>query len=211
LSTSTLAQSLGDLNEAAVVSGVREELSRGEAPLAILEELQAGMEIVGRRFENEEYFLSELIFAADIFKAASAPLTEELKGQESKKLGTIVLGTVKHDIHDFGKNIVGMVMSSNGFEVIDLGVNVDQQAFVEAIKAHDAKLVGLSCLLTTVFEDLKLTVEAIAAAGLRDQVTILVGGGPADQALIDYAKADVYCRTAQDGVDVAKQKMGVAS
>jgi dimethylamine corrinoid protein len=104
---------------------------------------------------------------------------------------------------------VGTIMASNGFEVVDLGVNVDHQDFVMAIKEHNARLVGLSCLLTTVFEDVKKTVQAIEEAGLRDQVTIMVGGGPADQALIDYAGADVYCRTAQDGVEAARQALGV--
>jgi methanogenic corrinoid protein MtbC1 len=199
---------LGDLDEGAVISGVDSALASGVEPLTILEDLQAGMEIVGKRFEADEYFLSELIYAADIFKLANTPLTEKLKGETKETLATMVLGTVKNDIHDFGKDIVGTVLTSNGFKVVDLGVNVEYQSFVDAIKEHQPRFVGLSCLLTTVFEDVKGTVAAIAAAGLRDQVTIMVGGGPVDQALIDYAGADLYCRTAQDAVLSARKVLG---
>ena len=184
---------------------MEEKLAAGEPALSILEELQAGMNVVGERFESGEYFLSELIYAADIFKKAGAPLQEELKAPPSKKLGTLVLGTVKNDIHDFGKDIVATVMSSNGIEVIDLGVNVEHQAFVDAIKEHKPQLVGMSCLLTTVFDDMKEAIATIKAAGLRDQVTILIGGGPVDEATATYVGADVYCKTAQDGV-VAPRK-----
>jgi len=207
---SPLAQALGDLDEATAVSLVEEKLSCGEEALAILEELQAGMSIVGERFEGEEYFLSELIYAADIFKKAGAPLQEGLRSAAQSTVGTLVLGTVKNDIHDFGKDIVGTVMTSNGIRVIDLGVSVEHEAFVQAIQEHRPELVGMSCLLTTVFDDMKEAIGAIRAAGLRDQVTILVGGGPVDQATCDYVGADVYCRTAQDGVAAARKVLGVS-
>ncbi len=201
---------MGDLEEATVIRLVEEELAAGETPLSILQELQAGMNIVGERFEADEYFLSELIYAADIFKQAGAPLQEGLKGQSQERLGTMVLGTVKNDIHDFGKDIVATVMSSNGIEIINLGVNVEHQAFVDAIREHKPELVGLSCLLTTAFEDMKEAIATIKAAGLRDQVKILVGGGPVDQATADYVGADIYCRTAQDGVIAGKKFLGVS-
>ena len=210
MTISPLAQAMGDLDEATAVSLVEEELAAGEPALSILEELQAGMNVVGTRFEECEYYLSELIYAADIFKKAGAPLQEELKSSSQKKLGTLVLGTVKNDIHDFGKDIVATVMSSNGFEVIDLGVNVEHQAFIDAIKEHKPQLVGMSCLLTTVFDDMKEAIATIKAAGLRDQVTILIGGGPVDEATATYVGADVYCKTAQDGVIAAKKVMGVS-
>ena len=210
MTISPLAQAMGDLDEATAVSLVEEKLAAGEPALSILEELQAGMNIVGTRFEECEYFLSELIYAADIFKKAGAPLQEELKSSTQKKLGTLVLGTVKNDIHDFGKDIVATVMSSNGFEVIDLGVNVEHQAFIDAIKEHKPQLVGMSCLLTTVFDDMKEAIATIKAAGLRDQVTILIGGGPVDEATATYVGADVYCKTAQDGVIAAKKVLGVS-
>jgi methanogenic corrinoid protein MtbC1 len=122
----------------------------------------------------------------------------------------LVLGTVKNDIHDFGKDIVATVMSSNGLKVIDLGVNVEPRAFVDAIKESGATLVGMSCLLTTVFDDMKEAIRTIKDAGLRDQVTILVGGGPVDEATKEYVGADHYCRTAQDGVLAAKKALGVS-
>ncbi len=207
---SSLARALGDLDEASVVDSVAEQLTAGQPPLAILAELQAGMDIVGERFEAGEYFLSELLYAADIFKQANAPLAEGLKQVVQAKLGTLVLGTVRHDIHDFGKDIVATIMRSNGIEVVDLGVDVDSQAFIDAIRAHDAQLVGMSCLLTTVFDDMKQGIQAIEEAGLRGRVTVLVGGGPVDQACADYVGADVYCRTAQDGVAAAKKVLGVS-
>jgi dimethylamine corrinoid protein len=210
MTSSPLAQALGDLEEATVVRMVEEKFAAGEPPLSILQELQAGMNIVGERFEADEYFLSELIYAADIFKQAGVPLQEGLKGQSQERLGTMVLGTVKNDIHDFGKDIVATVMSSNGIEIINLGVNVEHQAFVDAIREHNPELVGLSCLLTTAFEDMKEAIATIEAAGLRDQVKILVGGGPVDQACADYVGADVYCRTAQDGVIAGKKFLGVS-
>jgi dimethylamine corrinoid protein len=210
MTASPLAQALGDLEEATVVRMVEEELAAGETPLSILQELQAGMNIVGERFEADEYFLSELIYAADIFKQAGAPLQEGLKGQSREKLGTMVLGTVKNDIHDFGKDIVATVLSSNGIEIINLGVNVEHQAFVDAIREHKPELVGMSCLLTTAFEDMKVAIATIKAAGLRDQVKILIGGGPVDQATADYVGADTYCRTAQDGVIAGKKFLGVS-
>ncbi|MHB1344189.1 MAG: cobalamin B12-binding domain-containing protein [Thermoleophilia bacterium] len=206
--TSTLAQALGDLDEAAVKTMVAEAVAAKRDTLAIVDELQEGMEIVGKKFEADEYFLSELIYAAEIFKQANAPLGESLKSATKETLGTIVLGTVKNDIHDFGKDIVGMVLTSNGINVVDLGVNVDHQALVDAIREHKPQLVGLSCLLTTVFEDMKDSVAAVAAAGLRDQVKILIGGGPVDQSVADYVGADAYCVNAQVAVETARKYLG---
>jgi dimethylamine corrinoid protein len=207
--TSPLAQAVGDLEEDKAVVLVQDKLAKGEPALSILEELQAGMTIVGERFEAGEYYLSELIYAADIFKKAGAPLQDELKTSAPSTCGTLVLGTVKNDIHDFGKDIVATVMSSNGLKVVDLGVNVEHQAFVDAIKESGATLVGMSCLLTTVFDEMRATIKTIEAAGLRDQVTILIGGGPVDEATREYVGADYYCRTAQDGVATAKRVLGV--
>jgi dimethylamine corrinoid protein len=209
MTNSPLARAVGDLEEDKSVALVQEKVANGEMALSILEELQAGMNIVGERFEGGEYYLSELIYAADIFKKAGAPLQECLAGEAQKTYGTLVLGTVKNDIHDFGKDIVATVMSSNGIKVVDLGVNVEHQAFVDAVKEHQAALVGMSCLLTTVFDDMKTAIRTIKDAGLRDQVKILIGGGPVDQATADYVGADYYCKTAQDGVAAAKKILGV--
>jgi methanogenic corrinoid protein MtbC1 len=210
VSTSPIALALGNLEEEKVVALVQERLAEGALPAAVLEELQAGMNVVGERFEEGEYFLSELVYAADIFKKAGAPVEEGLKGAPQATHGTLVLGTVKNDIHDFGKDIVATVMASNGIRVVDLGVDVEHQAFVDAIRKHKPELVGMSCLLTTVFDDMKDAISAVEQAGLRDQVTVLIGGGPVDEATASYVGADVYCRTAQDGVSAAKRVLGVS-
>lgn len=210
MAVTELAQALGDLDEAAVYEGVKQRMAEGAPPLDILGELQQGMHQVGRRYESGEYFLSELVMAAEVFKNATADLGSLLEQSATETYGTVVLGTVLHDIHDFGKDIVGMVLRSNGFKVVDLGVNVPHQQFVDAIKTSDAELVGLSCLLTTVFDEMKATVEAIDAAGLRARVKILVGGGPVDQTVADYVKADAYCVDAQEAVETAKKMVGVS-
>jgi dimethylamine corrinoid protein len=201
---------MGDLQEAEVMAGVDAQLAAGTDPMAILTELQNGMEIVGKRFEDGEYYLSELLFAADIFKTVNAPLTEKLAGRETDTLATVVLGTVKHDIHEFGKDIVATILRSNGIKVIDLGIDVDYEEFVAAVREHEPQFVGLSCMLTTVFPEMKGTVAAIEAAGLRDGVQIYIGGGPVDESLVEYSGADVYCRTAQDAVAAIKQHLGVS-
>ena len=210
MTPSPLAQAVGELQMDLAVSLVQEKLGAGAAPLAILGELQDGMGVVGDKFEAGEYYLSELIFAGEIFKQASAPLQDALADASQDAVGTLVLGTVKGDIHEFGKNIAGTVLSSNGIRVVDLGVDVDHQAWVDAINESGAKLVGMSALLTTVFDSMRESIATIEAAGLRDKVTILVGGGPMTEEAAQYVGADHYCRTAQDGVIVAKSVLGVS-
>jgi len=210
MTPSALAQAVGDLQMDEAASLVKERLDAGDEALAVLAELQGGMSIVGDRFEAGEYYLSELIFAGEIFKRASAPLQDAIAAAAGSAVGTIVLGTVKNDIHEFGKNIAGTVLSSNGIRVIDLGVDVDPQAWVDAINESGATLVGMSALLTTVFDQMKEAVATIEAAGLRDKVTILIGGGPMTEEAARYVGADHYCETAQDGVVVAKHILGVS-
>jgi methanogenic corrinoid protein MtbC1 len=210
MTRSALAQAVGDLQADAAVSLVQHKMAAGEASLAILGELQDGMSLVGDRFESGEYYLSELIFAGEIFKQASAPLRDVLADASQEAVGTLVLGTVKGDIHEFGKDIAGTVLASNGLHVVDLGVDVDHQNWVDAIHESGATLVGMSALLTTVFDAMKEAVATIERAGLRDRVTILVGGGPMTQEAARYVGADHYCRTAQDGVTVAKSVLGVS-
>jgi methanogenic corrinoid protein MtbC1 len=207
---SLLAQAMGDLQPDEAASLVREKMAAGDAPLAILAELQDGMAIVGDRFESGEYYLSELIFAGAIFKQASAPLQDALAAAPQNAVGTIVLGTVKNDIHEFGKNIAATVLSSNGIRVVDLGVDVEPQAWVDAVKESGATLVGMSALLTTVFDQMKEAVATIERAGLRDKVTILIGGGPMTEEAARYVGADHYCKTAQDGVVAARAALGVS-
>ncbi|MGI5926745.1 MAG: cobalamin-binding protein [Syntrophomonadaceae bacterium] len=206
---SSLSALMGDLMETQVFDEVKRQLNEGITPEKVFAELQKGMEIVGERFQDKEYYLSELIMAADIFNNAAALLQEKLRSTEKDKIATMVLGTVAGDIHDIGKNIVSLIFSSNGFEVIDLGVDVPIQRFVEAVKEHKPQLVGLSCLLTTSFDNMKATIEALKDAGLRNEVKILVGGGPLDQSTCDYVGADALCKDAPAGVDMAKKLLGV--
>ena len=210
MTPSPLAQAVGGLDMDGAVAAVQEKLAAGTEPMAILGELQDGMGIVGDRFEVGEYYLSELIFAGEIFKRASAPLQDAIAEAAEHAVGTIVLGTVKNDIHEFGKNIAGTVLSSNGIRVVDLGVDVDPQSWVDAINESGATLVGMSALLTTVFDSMRESIATIERAGLRDKVTILVGGGPMTEEAAQYVGADHYCQTAQDGVVVAKHVLGVS-
>jgi dimethylamine corrinoid protein len=203
-----LSGMLADLQEEQVLETVKERLAKGEPPIQIIEELQQGMELVGKRYQAQEYFLSELIMSADIFKAATALLGDAFKST-GEKIGKIVLGTVYEDIHDIGKDIVGILMSCNGIEVVDLGVSVPIESFVEAVRQHQPEFVGLSCLLTTAYDNMKATVAALDAAGLHEGRKILIGGGPVDETTREYVKADAICKNAQEAVDLVKKILGV--
>jgi len=161
----------------AVAGQVSAALKAGADPRAVLNDgLSAGMRIVGDRFQSGEYFLTELLLAGEVMKAGLVPLGPMLTNSDIQGKGTVVLATVKGDIHDLGKNLVGMMLSSAGFEVIDLGSDVPPQQIVEAVRKHKAKIVGLSMLLTPMIVSLRSTVEEIAKAGLRDQVKVIIGG-----------------------------------
>ncbi|ATW25224.1 cobalamin B12-binding domain-containing protein [Candidatus Formimonas warabiya] len=207
--SSSLASFMGDLQEDLVFEQVKQQLQEGVSPESIFNELQAGMTIVGERYQSQDYYLSELIMAADIFKNATALLQEKLQTVSKETIGTIVLGTVAGDIHDIGKDIVSLVFASNGFQVIDLGVDVPIPRFVEAVRTHQPDFVGISCLLTTCFDKMRATIAALEEEGLRSSVKVLIGGGPVEQATCDYVKADALCKDAPSGVKIAKQVLGV--
>jgi len=162
------------------------------------------MKTIGDKFEAGEYFLSELIMSAEIFKQALAELGLDQAAVTTDAKATIVLGTVRTDIHDIGKNIVASVLSANGFKVIDLGVDVPAGAFVAAAKENDARLVGLSCLLTTAFDAMADTIRAFQDAGLRDQVSVFLGGGPVTPHLAEQLGADGAGASAQEAVNLAQ-------
>ncbi|MBV7273477.1 cobalamin-dependent protein [Clostridium sp. PL3] len=203
-----LIEAMADLDEDVVLEEVKALKDQGVSPLEIIESLQEGMGIVGKRFEEKEYFLSELIMSAEVFNEASQLLGGVGQAGEAKN-GVFVLGTIYDDIHDIGKNIVTTVMRSNGFEVIDLGVDVPTAKFIEAIKKHKPKVVGISCLLTTCFDNVKECIQAIEDEGLRNDVKVLIGGGPVDEATGKYVKADVIAKNAQNTVDYCRQFVGV--
>lgn len=206
----TLINAMADLDESVVLKEVNALKDQGVPALEIIQMLQAGMNIVGKRFETKEYYLSELIMSAEVFKEASTILGEDLDAGGGNTQGTFVLGTIYGDIHDIGKNIVKTVMSCNGIKVVDLGVDVPTAKFIEAIKEHKPQVVGISCLLTTAFDGMKECISAIEAHGLRKDLKILIGGGPCDQTTADYVGADAYCKSAQDSVEYTKHLMGIS-
>jgi methylmalonyl-CoA mutase cobalamin-binding domain/chain len=196
---------LVELEDEQLAALVKKELDGGAAPQAILDECQAGLTDIGNRFSEGKMFVSDLMMAGSVFKDLSDLIMPYLSANGPKEsLGKVVLGTVKEDIHDLGKNIVASLLSASGFEVIDLGVDVPAEEFVKAAKEHNAKVLALSCLLVTCYGSIKATVEALQGAGLRDQVKVLIGGGPVDEHVVGYSGADAFGATAQAAVDYCK-------
>ena len=210
----TLKNAIVELEEEQALSMVRRSLEQGVDPLIVVEECRRGLEVIGERFSKGEYFLSELVVGGEIFKEAMeilGPAVAAGKEGEQQPVGTVVLGTVKGDIHDLGKNIVGTMLQANGFKVHDLGVDVPAQSFVDKVRESGARVVALSALLTISFDTMKETVAALSQAGLREQVRIMVGGGPVDDSVRAYVGADAYGRTAIEAVDLAKSYVGAAA
>ena len=205
-----LVNTLADLKEQEAIKIVTDRLSAGEDPLEILGDARKGMEIVGSRFASSEYFIPDLVYSGEILKSVTDLVKPKLTTTgESKKLGKIVFGTVAGDIHDIGKDIVVFMLDVNGFEVHDLGVDVPVQKFVDKIKETSAPIVGLSGFLTLAFDSMKETVEAMKAAGLRDRVKIMIGGGQITEEVKTYTGADAYGKDAMAGVTLAKKWAGV--
>ena len=201
-----LVNTLADLREEEALKIVKDRLSAGEEPLKILEDARKGMEIVGNRFASSEYFIPDLVYSGEILKTVTELVKPKLsKAADSKKLGKIVFGTVAGDIHDIGKDIVVFMLDVNGFEVHDLGIDVPAQKFVDNIKETGAPIIGLSGFLTLAFDSMKETVEAIKAAGLRDKVKVMIGGGQISDEIKNYTGADAYGRDAMAGVSLAKK------
>lgn len=205
-----LVKTLADLKEEEVMEIVKGRLSAGEDPLKILGDARKGMEIVGQRFASSEYFIPDLVYSGEILKAVTELVKPKLsKTAESKKLGKIVFGTVAGDIHDIGKDIVVFMLDVNDFEVHDLGVDVPAQKFVEKIKETGAPIVGLSGFLTLAFDSMKQTIDVMKAAGVRDKVKVMIGGGQITDEIRKYTGADAYGKDAMAGVALAKQWSGV--
>jgi len=186
-----LTDAIVGMREDEAMALVKSMLESGADPTEVLDQARDAMTELGRRFECEEAFIPELIMGGEIMKNIAQELKPHLKGGgDSAKRGTVVIGTVHGDIHDIGKDIVVMMLGINGYEVLDLGVDVPAEQFIAAIRDNKASIVGLSGLLTLAFDSMKGTVEAINAAGLRDQVKIMVGGAPADAQVQSYTGAD---------------------
>ena len=170
----------------------------------------AAMSEVGRLFEEGEMFVPEMLISARAMQAAMNVLKPYLAEDEIVSAGKIVLGTVSGDLHDIGKNLVGMMMEGAGFEIIDLGTDVSPEAFVNAVRENDADLVGMSALLTTTMPSMKATIEALTEAGLRDRVKVMIGGAPITQSYADEIGADGFAPDASSATRKAKALMGLA-
>jgi 5-methyltetrahydrofolate--homocysteine methyltransferase len=198
-----IADFIVNLEEDKTLETVRGALRQGVAPMAVVEELRQGMSEVGRRFENEEYYLSELIMSAEIFKEAMELIVPYLGGSSSSTRGTVLIGTVQGDIHDIGKNIVASLLRCEGFQVHDMGVDVPPATFVDKLNETGAELLALSGLLTIAFDSMKATVDAVSRAGLRDKVKVIIGGGPVNETVVDFTGADAFGRDAAEAVRLA--------
>ena len=200
---------LADLKEKEALEIVQNRLDAGDDPLGILDDARRAMETVGKRFENSEYFIPDLVYSGEILKEITDLVKPKLtKAAEVKRVGKVIIGTVSGDIHDIGKNIVTFMLDVNGFEVYDLGVDVPPQQFVDKIRETDSSVVGLSGFLTLAFDSMKETVEAIGAAGLRDKVKVMIGGGQMNEDIKKYTGADAYGANAMAGVSLTKQWIG---
>lgn len=199
-----LAQAFSALEEERVYQIIDEYLAMPGDPLMIVDELSKGMEKVGRLYKDGEYALGELIYSGEIFKGAMERVTPFIKVGNDMPAGRIIMGTVMGDIHDLGKSIVTTMLECSGFSVIDLGVNVPAERFVEAVKDSGAKLVGMSLLLTTAMDAMRETIQSLEKAGLRDCVKIMIGGAPTSERLRDEIGADFYGRDAIEAVAIAR-------
>ncbi len=203
-SSEEIKKAFTELDEDLALLLVKDALAAGMPAFEILKACQDGMTAVGKRFECQDYFVSDLMMSGEIFKQIGVLLEPGLKAGGSKTTGKVVFGTVKGDIHDIGKDIVVNMLKSANFEVIDLGVDVPPETFIKAIKDSGATVVGMSGLLTLAFDSMKATVEAMQAAGLRDKVKVMVGGGPVDANVCKFVGADAWGADAQYAVTLAK-------
>ncbi len=204
-----LVSCIAEMQEEEALALAKELLSAGTPPTAILDDCRAAMEIVGERFEEGQYFIPELILAGEMLKSISEEVKLHMPGDHDVKKGAkVIVGTVKGDIHDIGKDIVVFMLDVNGFEVYDLGVDVAPQVFVDKIVEVKPAVVALSGFLTLSYDSMKETVEAIEAAGLRNGLKIMVGGGTVDDQVRQYAGADAYGVDAMAAVALANQWTG---
>jgi 5-methyltetrahydrofolate--homocysteine methyltransferase len=186
-------------------------IEQGLGPKDVLDNgLVVGMDEVGARFKRGDMFVPEVLMSADAMTAGLEVIKPLLAASGAKLAGKILMGTVKADLHDIGKNLVSMMCEGAGFEIINLGFNVPPEKFVEAIKEHKPDIVGMSAMLTTTMRAMGYTIKAIEEAGLRDQVKIFVGGAPVDAEFADRIGADGYGSNAPTGVEVAKRFVGMA-
>jgi methylmalonyl-CoA mutase cobalamin-binding domain/chain len=206
IQTEGLPQALADLHEETAKALIKAEVQAGVPVTKILDEIQSGLAEVGSRYEKNEYFITELMYAAQIMKEIMIDLEPLLAGAPSlPKKGKVVIGTVAGDVHDIGKDVVVSMLRGAGFEVIDLGVDVDPERFVEAVRNSGANIVGMSVFLTMSFDAAAATVRAFEKAGLRDKVSIMIGGGPVTERVAKGTGCDFYGRDAPEAVKYAEK------
>jgi len=206
-----LTDAIVDMREQDALRIAQEELDAGADPLEILDSCRRAMVSVGESFETGEYFISELILAGEMLgKIAEMVKPRLTTAAPGEKLGTVVFGTVAGDIHDIAKDIVVFMLDAMSFEVIDLGVDVPPEKFVEATKESGAQVVGLSGFLTLAYDSMKETIDALRAAGL-DDVKVMIGGGQVDEETREYTQADGWGKDAMTAVNMAKKWYGVAA
>jgi len=194
------APKVKEMTEAAIAEGLH--------PAIIVNEgLIAGMSVIGQRFKNNEIYVPEVLIAARAMHAGLNLLKPLLAEKKVQPLARIILGTVKGDLHDIGKNLVAMMLEGAGFEIIDLGIDVSPEKFVEAVRTHQPQHLAMSALLTTTMPSMKDTIEALKTAGLRDQVKVMIGGAPVTQNYADQVGADGYSPDAASAVELAKALM----
>jgi methylmalonyl-CoA mutase cobalamin-binding domain/chain len=187
-------------------------LDRGWSASKVLKEaLVGGMAIIGVDFRDGVLFVPEVLMAANAMKAGMNILKPILSESGAQPVGKVVVGTVKGDIHDIGKNLVGMMMEGAGFEVIDLGINIEAETYIEAIEEHQANILGMSALLTTTMPYMKVVIDTMKERGIRNDYIVLVGGAPLNEEFGQAVGADAYCRDAAVAVDIAKELMAAAS
>ena len=206
-----LVEAMAGMKEQEALGMAKKMLNGGEDPLKVLDLCREAVEIVGKRFEEGKYFLPELMMAGEMLKQISEMAKPLVKTeQKAVRSGKVVIGTVEGDIHDIGKDIVTFLLDVNGFEVHDLGVDVPRQKFVDAIREVQPQVVGMSGLLTLAYDSMKDTVAAIAEAGLRDKVKIMIGGGGMSEEVREYAGADAYGADAMAAVNLSKKWTGAS-
>ena len=206
---SELVNAMADMREEDTLRLTKEMVDSGADPTTILDAAREAMDIVGQRYEAGEYYLPELVMAGEMLNQITALVKPELaKLPQVERQGKVLIGTVAGDIHDIGKNIVTFMLDVNGFEVVDLGIDVSPAKFVETIQEFQPQVVGLSGFLTLAFDAMKDTVTAIEAAGLRDEVKIVLGGGQVTDKIVEYTGADAYGDDAMAAVNLAKKWIG---
>jgi methanogenic corrinoid protein MtbC1 len=206
-----LGKLLSDLKEAEALDLVKQALAEGADPMELLGQAREGINTVGERFENGTYFIPDLVYSGEILKEIVKLLEPHLgqdKNVKSNRLGPVVVGTVAGDIHDIGKDMVVFMLDISGYEVVDLGIDVPAQKFVEAVKETGSKVVGLSGFLTLAFDSMKETIDAIKSAGLGEDIKIMIGGGQIDDQVRRYTGADAYGRDAMQAVKLTQGWIG---